>query len=182
MLLTLSNSLIVYSIKKFHETHSCSSSIAFLEKRTGWTLRIFTFNDKNPLNLPIISTLQFLFEGQRDQGLTQLVKKPFEISEKIRNSESKVKKITGFSKPLFNFYFFFQTIPLNNSLQKNSENNSLPSIIKVICKYLQQFLGTSFGIAILLISCNIEQGIGSGFISESFQNFQKFFRELPWLK
>ena len=29
------------------------------EKRTDWVLRIFTFNDKNPLYLPIISTLQF---------------------------------------------------------------------------------------------------------------------------
>ena len=28
------------------------------EKRTDWVLRIFTFNDKNPLYLPIISTLQ----------------------------------------------------------------------------------------------------------------------------
>ena len=29
------------------------------EKRTDWILRILAFNDKNPLYLPIISTLQF---------------------------------------------------------------------------------------------------------------------------
>ena len=39
------------------------------EKGTDWKLRIFTFNDKNRLYLPIISTLQF-FDGQSDQGVT----------------------------------------------------------------------------------------------------------------
>ena len=45
--------------KKVHETYCCSSSIACQTKRTDWLLRIFTFNDKNPLYLPTISTLQF---------------------------------------------------------------------------------------------------------------------------
>ena len=45
--------------KKVHETYCCSSSIACQAKRTDWLLRIFTFNDKNPLYLPTISTLQF---------------------------------------------------------------------------------------------------------------------------
>ena len=49
--------LIVYSIKKIHENW-CSSSIACQDKRTDWILRIFTINDKNPLYLPIILTLQ----------------------------------------------------------------------------------------------------------------------------
>ena len=75
--------LIVYSTKKVHETYWCSSSIACQEKRTDWILRIFTCNEKNPLYLPIISTLQF-FEGQSDQGVTQLVIKPFDISQTSR--------------------------------------------------------------------------------------------------
>ena len=41
--------------------------IACQEKRTDWILRIFAFNHKNPLYLPIISTLSFFFEGQSDQ-------------------------------------------------------------------------------------------------------------------
>ena len=31
------------------------------KKRTDWILKIFTFNDKNSLYLPIIWTLQFFF-------------------------------------------------------------------------------------------------------------------------
>ena len=66
--------------KKVHENYWCCSSIACQEKGTDWILRIFTFNDKNRLYLPIISTLMF-FEDQSDQGVTQLVIKPFEISQ-----------------------------------------------------------------------------------------------------
>ena len=58
-------------------------AIACKEKRTDWILRIFTFNDKNPLYLPLISTLQF-FKGQSDQGVTQLVIKPFGIFQTSR--------------------------------------------------------------------------------------------------
>ena len=50
--------LIVHSLKMIHENNWCSSSIACQNKRTDWMLRIFTINDKNPLYLPIISTLQ----------------------------------------------------------------------------------------------------------------------------
>ena len=69
------------------------------EKGTDWVLRILTFNDKNRLYLPIISTLQF-FEGQSDQGVTQLVKN-------IKNSGLKVKKQL-FSNPLLFFINFFR--------------------------------------------------------------------------
>ena len=55
--------------KKVHENYWCSSSIACQEKGTDWILKIFTFNDKNQLYLPIISTFQF-FEDQSDQGGT----------------------------------------------------------------------------------------------------------------
>ena len=68
--------------KKVHENWCCSS-IAYQEKGTDWILRIFTFNDKNRLYLPITSTLMF-FEGQIDQGVTQLVMKPFGISQTSR--------------------------------------------------------------------------------------------------
>ena len=70
-------------MKKVLENCWCSSSIACQEKRTYWILRIFTVNDKNPLYLPMISTLQF-FEGQSDQGVTQLVIKPFDLSQTSR--------------------------------------------------------------------------------------------------
>ena len=58
----------------------CCSSLACQEKGTGWIIRIFTFNDKNRLYLPIISTLM-IFEGQSDQRVIQLVIKPFDISQ-----------------------------------------------------------------------------------------------------
>ena len=43
-------------------------------------LEFYFFNGKNQLYLPIISELQF-FEGQSDQGVTQLLLKPFGISQ-----------------------------------------------------------------------------------------------------
>ena len=57
--------------------------MACQEKGTDWILRIFTFNDKNRLYLPIISTLQ-LSEGQSDQGVTQLDIKSFDVSQTSR--------------------------------------------------------------------------------------------------
>ena len=78
-MLTYLRNLMVDSTKMVHETYWCSSSIAFQEKRTDWILKIFTFNDKNPSFLPITLTLQFFFEDQSDQGVTQLVIKPFGI-------------------------------------------------------------------------------------------------------
>ena len=68
--------------KKVHETYWFSRNIACHEKRTYWIIRIFTFNDKNPLYLPIIS--RELFEGQSDTRVTQLVIKPFDISQTSR--------------------------------------------------------------------------------------------------
>ena len=50
---------------------------------TDWILRIFTFNDKNPLYLPIILTLHF-FDGQSDQGVIYLGIKPVDISQTFR--------------------------------------------------------------------------------------------------
>ena len=61
VLFTFLTTLIVYSMKKVHETYCCSSSIECQEKRTDWMHRIFIFIDKNPLFLPIISTLQVFF-------------------------------------------------------------------------------------------------------------------------
>ena len=69
--------------KKVHENYWCCSSIACQEKGTDRILRIFTFNDKNQLYLPIFFTLHF-FEGQSDQGVTQLVIKLFDISQTSR--------------------------------------------------------------------------------------------------
>ena len=48
-----------------------------------YIIRIFTFNDKNPLYLPIILTLHF-FDGQSDQGVIHLVIKPVDISQTFR--------------------------------------------------------------------------------------------------
>ena len=69
--------------KKVHENYWCCSGIACQEKETDRILRIFTFNDKNQLYLPIFLALHF-FEGQSDQGVTQLVIKPFDISQTSR--------------------------------------------------------------------------------------------------
>ena len=91
--------------EKVPENYWSCSSIACQEKGTDWILRIFTFNNKNRLNLPIILKLQF-FEGQSDQGVTQLVVKPFDISQTSRIVGLR-KNMPGFSKPPFIFHLFF---------------------------------------------------------------------------
>ena len=78
MLFTFVTTLMVCSVKKVHETSCCSSSIAYQDKRADWILRIFTFNDKNPFYLIKILTLEF-FEDHSDQGVSQLLKTPFDI-------------------------------------------------------------------------------------------------------
>ena len=101
MLLPFVTTLIVYFIKKVDETYWCSSSVAYQEKRTDWILRIFTSNDENLFYLPIISVLYF-FEGKSDQGATELVIKPFDISQSSRIVSLSQKNAKFFQTP---FYF-----------------------------------------------------------------------------
>ena len=61
--------------------------IARQEKRTDWILRIFAFNHKNPLYLPIISTLSFFLRVKV-------------ISEK----KKKKKRSQDFPNPLHKFW------------------------------------------------------------------------------
>ena len=65
MLLTFLRTQIVYFVKKVKEIYWCSLSIEYKEKGTYWILRIFTFNNKNPLILPLQ-----IFDGQSHQGVT----------------------------------------------------------------------------------------------------------------
>ena len=64
----------------------------------------------------------------------------------------------------------------------NSETNPPLTIVNVVCKYLRQFLGTSFGVTTLPKCCNIENRGGNWFISEKWTNpeFPKFFWEFAW--
>ena len=49
------------------------------------------------------------------------------------------------------------TEPSNSTIPHIHSETSFPlPIINVVCKYLRQFLGTSFGVATLPICCNIE--------------------------
>ena len=138
-------SLIVYSIKSVHESYCCCSSIACQEKITDWIVRIFTFNDKNPLYLPIILVGR-VFLGSMGSGSN-----PNWHIPKIKNSGFKLKKVPGFSNLLFVIHLFFEKIPLINSKTKPPY-----PMINVVCKYMRQFLGTRFGITTLLMSWNIE--------------------------
>ena len=163
----------MYSIKPVRENYFCSSSIACQERRKDWIPRIFTFNNKDRLYLPIILTLQF-FEGQRDQGVTQLVIKPFYISQTSRIVGLRSKQCQGFPNTLLFFILF-----LENTSHKFWVQSPSP-LINVVCKYLRQFLGTSFGVATLPICCKIEQGEWRDLFLQSrpFQSFHKFFQEL----
>ena len=105
-----SSNLIVYFIKRF--TKIVGAVAVCQEKGTDRILRIFTFNDKNQLYLLIFLTLHF-FEGQRDQGVTQLVIKPFDISQTSRIVGLRLKKCQVFAS---SFYFSF--IFLDNTSHK----------------------------------------------------------------
>ena len=69
-----------------------------------------------------------------------------------------------------------------NTSQKFWDQSPLTSMINVVCKYLRHFLYTSFRVATLPISCNIEYGEGPDLFLQSglFQNLHKFFQELTW--
>ena len=75
--------LIVYSTKMVHENYRCSRSITSQEKRTDWILR-------NSLVMKKINNISLkfwhfsFFDSQSDQGITQLVIKPFGISQALR--------------------------------------------------------------------------------------------------
>ena len=115
----------------------CSCSIVFKEKRTNWKLRIFTFNNKNPLYLPLILIIQF-FEGQSHHGVIQLVIKRFGIP--------KILQIVSLSKKshIFSTFFNFSFIILGNTSHKFWDR---PLHYQCVCKYLRQFVGTSRGFA-----------------------------------
>ena len=106
MLFTSLTTLIVYSIKKVQETYWCSSRIACQEKRRDWILRIFTFNDKNPLNLCIISTLQFFWGSYWIKSYPISHKTILHIPN-IKNSKFKLKNNATIFQSLFYFLFSF---------------------------------------------------------------------------
>ena len=107
-LVYFSNSFNSALYEKIHETFWCSSSIACQEKRTDGILRIFIFNDKNPLCLYIISAL-YIFWGSKRARSTPISHKAIFHIPKIQNSGFKLKKWQVFPNPiLFSIYFFRQ--------------------------------------------------------------------------
>ena len=76
------------------------------------------------------------FESQNDQGVTQLVIRPFCISKTLKTVSLRNSR---FFQSLFYFSCIFsKTIPYINS-----ETNTHLPIFNVVCKYLIQFCGTS---------------------------------------
>ena len=73
----------------------------------------------------------------------------------ISNSSCKIPSILKFLIQSTQYFDLNTAIP-----HINSETNPPSPIFHVVCKYLRQFLGTIFGVAILPICCNIEQGKG----------------------
>ena len=117
----------MYSTKKVHETYWCSGSIACQEKRTDWTLRIFTCNEKNPLYLPIISTLQF-FWGSKWSKTNPITHKTIWHIPNMKNSEFKIKKNARFFQTTFNFSFNF----LDNTSHKFWDQSSSAHIETIL--------------------------------------------------
>ena len=153
MLFISLTTLTVYSIKMVHEIYWRSSSITCEEEKRNWILRIFTSNDKNPLNFCIISTLQFFWESQWTRRNPISLKTIWHIPN-IENSQFKLKKCQVFPNPLLFFISFFRQYL--TKILRPIILTPPPPIINVVCKYLRQFLGTSFGVATLPTCCNIK--------------------------
>ena len=107
--------------KKNYETYWRSSIIACHEKTRDWILRIFTFNDKNPLYLRIILTPQFFFEGQSNQGVTQLGIKPFDISQ-----VSRIVILSWKNARFFQTLIYFSVSSLDNTSHKFWDQSPSP--------------------------------------------------------
>ena len=129
------------------------AAIARQEKRTDCILRIFTLNDKNPLYLPIISTLRF-FEDQSNQGVTNYSKTIWHVPN-VKNGEVKLKENARFCESLF----YFSVIFLDNTTINYVTNPGI-HIINVACKYLTQCLGTSFGDTTFQYAATLSRGKG----------------------
>ena len=80
------------------------------------------------------------------------------------------------SRESFNFILNWIAIP-----HINSETNPPHPIINVVCKYLRQFLGTSFGVATLSIYCNTDEEGGTWFISAKW-TIPEFLEIVPGIE
>ena len=173
LLFTFLTTLIVSFTKKICETYWCSSSIACWEKRTDWILRIFTFNDKKPLYLPIISTLQF-FRGSKWSRSNPVSHKTTWHIPNISNSEFKFKN-AKFFQTLFCFSFIF----LGNTSHKLWERSLSPPPPPAHYQCCLQVSETVFWhkLPCCYSSIMLQHGEGEGpflFLQSGwFQNFQK---------
>ena len=159
----------MYSIKKVHETLACIT--ACLEKRTDWILRIFTFNDKNSLYFPIISTLQF-FRGSKWSRSSPISHKTIWHMLNIKNSEFKLKKMLGFSKPLFFFHSFFWTIP-----HINSETNPPTPISMLFASIWDSFFAQASVLLLFQYCATLSRGEGPNLFLQkcTIPEFQEIF-------
>ena len=120
---------------------------------------------------PYLQNFSF-FESQSDQGESQLAIKPFDIFQTSIIMGFNQNNFRLFKTP-FLFHLLSQTTP-----NINSETNPSSPVTNVVCKYLEQFLVKSFGVASLPIPWNIEL-LPPFLLSEPFQNLHKLFQELP---
>ena len=101
------------------------------------------------------------FESQSDEGRIQLAIKLFGISKRSRIVSTN--------------YFLF--IFLDNISHIFWDQ---PPIINVVCKYQRLCRGTSFGVATLLVCCNVEWEIEVWLISEKW-TIPEFPEIFPWI-
>ena len=153
LLFTFLTTLIVYFTKKICETYWCSGSIACWEKRTDWILRIFTFNDKKPLYLPIISKLQF-FRGSKGSRSNPISHKTIWHIPNISNSEFKIKN-AKFFQTLFCFSFIF----LGNTSHKLWDRSLSPQLSMLVASIWDSFLAQG---SVLLLCHYAATWVGRG--------------------
>ena len=90
----------------------------------------------------------------------------------IENSDTKLNKMFGFSKPPFTFHLFFETIR-----HINSETNPPLTIINVVCKFSEIFPGNELVLIIYVRYCHKIWGSQANKMGSQFF-FQKFFKSI----
>ena len=115
-------------------------------------LGIFDFDDKNLFHLSIISTLQLFFTRLK---VSLISHKTIQLIPNIKDSQFnlKIPPVVSKSSAIFHLFFLYNT-------SQNSEMNSPNPTMNVVCKYLRQFLGTSFRVYTLPSFATLSSGEG----------------------
>ena len=124
----------VFLLRNFCETPILKN--IYLPLLFNWLYKVIVWNFVSEQSLPKLS------------WLSNITKMPVTFKPELSHNSPHMPSLYLIPIPTLSFE---PAIP-----HINFETNPPPPILNVVCKYLRQFLGTSFRVATLPICCNIE--------------------------